>query len=348
MNDKSMGLQTTRKRPTTRDVAELAGVSITTVSFVINNKTDGNVKISEATRQRVLNAVEELNYRPSSAAQSLRTRRSNMLALMIPQIEAPFHPRFASAVQREGEKNNLDVFIYSTRDQLDREQEFIQVLISRGVDGVIIQSYQLTSDDIDELVNAGIAVVITGDSPTHPLADNVMFDETKAAQEMVEYLISKGHRRIGTLAGPESTWGGRLRKQGYLAALQAHNLPIADELIQEADFYYQEAAAPAMEKLLALPDPPTALFCANDFLAANALLFALDAGLSVPDDIAIAGFDNTRQAIMTRPKLTTVNKDINLLAPACLEMLVERINSQKPIPARQKFLDYEIIYRESA
>lgn len=340
--------QTVRKRPTTHDVAELAGVSITTVSFVINNKTDGNVRISDATCQKVWDAVEELNYRPSHAARSLRTRRSNMLALMIPHIEAPFHPRFAGAVQREGEKENLDVFIYSTRDELAREQEFIQVLISRGVDGVIIQSYQLSSDDIDDLVDAGIAVVITGDSPTHPFADNVLFDEAKAVQEVVEYLISKGHRRIGTIAGPESTWGGRLRKQGYLAALQAHDLPIVDELIQEADFYYQEAAAPAMEKLLSLPEPPTAIFCANDFLAANALLFAVDAGLSVPEDIAIVGFDNTRQSIMSRPKLTTIDKDVNMLAPACIKMLVERINSKKPITARQKSLDYEIIYRESA
>lgn len=340
--------QTTRKRPTTHDVAKHAGVSITTVSFVINNKTDGNVKISEATRQKVWEAVDALNYRPSHAARSLRTRRSNMLALMIPQIEAPFHPPFASAVQHEGEKENLDVFIYSTRDELVREQEFVQGLISRGVDGVIIQSYQLSSADIDDLINAGIAVVITGDSPTHPFADNVLFDEAKAAEEMVGFLIGKGHRRIGTLAGPESTWGGRLRKQGYLAALQAHNLPVVDELIQEADFYYQEAAAPAMEKLLSLPEPPTAIFCANDFLAINALLFAVDAGLSVPDDIAIVGFDNTRQATMSRPRLTTVHKDVNVLAGACLEMLVERINSKTPIPARQKFLDHKIIYRESA
>ena len=289
-----------------------------------------------------------MNYRPSNAARSLRTRRTNMLALMIPQIEAPFHPRFAGAVQREAEKENLDVFIYSTRDELAREQEFIQVLISRGADGVITQSYQLSSNDINNLVEAGIAVVITGDSPTHPFADNVLFDETKAAQEVVEYLISRGHRQIGTIAGPESTWGGRLRKQGYVAALQAHNLPVEDDLIQEANFYHQEAAIPAMKKLLSLAEPPTAIFCANDFLAANALLFAVDAGLSVPRDIAIVGFDNTREAIMSRPKLTTIHKDINVLASTCLELLVERINSKKPIPARQKLLDYEIIYRESA
>jgi DNA-binding LacI/PurR family transcriptional regulator len=336
------------KRPTSHDVASLAGVSVTTVSFVVNNKSGGNVRISEDTRKKVWAAVEELNYRPSNAARSLRTRRTNMLALMIPQIEAPFHPRFAGAVQREAEKENLDVFIYSTRDELAREQEFIQVLISRGADGVITQSYQLSSDDINNLVDAGIAVVITGDSPTHPFADNVLFDEPKAAQEVVEYLISQGHQRIGIIAGPESTWGGRLRKQGYLAALQAHNLPIEAALIQEADFYHQEAAVPVMRKLLALSEPPTAIFCANDFLAANALLFAVDAGLSVPKDIAIVGFDNTREAIMSRPKLTTIHKDINMLASACLKLLVERINSNKPIPARQKLLDYEIIYRESA
>ena len=103
-----------------------------------------------------------------------------------------------------------------------------------------------------------------------------------------------------------------------------------------------------MEKLLSLSEPPTAVFCANDFLAANALLFAVDAGLTIPQDIAIVGFDNTREAIMVRPKLTTIHKDVKVLAPACLKLLMERINSKKPIPARQKLLDYQIIYRESA
>ena len=133
------------KRPTNQDVADLAGVSVTTVSFVINNKSGGNVRISEETRKKVWKAVETLKYRPMSAARTLRTKRSNLLALVIPFIETPFQPQFAAAVQREAEKKNLDVFIYSTRNELQQEKNFLEVLIARRIDGVIIHSHRLSS-----------------------------------------------------------------------------------------------------------------------------------------------------------------------------------------------------------
>ena len=131
----AMKPRSTSKRPTSKDVAELAGVSRTTVSYVINKRTGGNIRISDETRRRVWEAVEALNYRPSSAAQTLRTRRSNLLAVMIPRVENPFYPHFAAAIQQEAEKVGLDVIIYSTHNELQREKEFLNVLLRRGVDG---------------------------------------------------------------------------------------------------------------------------------------------------------------------------------------------------------------------
>jgi DNA-binding LacI/PurR family transcriptional regulator len=337
----------TSKRPTSKDVAELAGVSRTTVSYVINERTGGNIRISDETRQRVWEAVEALNYRPSSAAQTLRTRRSNLLAIMIPRVENPFYPHFAAAIQQEAERVGLDVIIYSTHNELQREKDFLNVLLRRGVDGVVTQSFHLSSDDIDRLVEAGIAVVIHGSSPTHPYADNVMLDEAKAAEEAVCYLINQGHRRIATIAGPEVTWTGRLRGQGYLQALQAHGLPVETELIRETRFRRGHGAQ-AMQELLALTNPPTAVFAANDLLAIDALLFAIDSGLSVPDDVAIVGFDNIPEATIVRPRLTTVDKDVSLLGATAVHMLVERIASESSLPSRQKVLGYRLVYRESA
>ena len=336
------------KRPTSQDVAELAGVSITTVSFVINHKSDGNVRISEGTRRKVWEAVKTLGYRPLTAARTLRTKRSNLLALMIPHIETPFQPQFAAAIQREAEKVNLDVIIYGTEDDLDREKYFLEMLIARGVDGVIIHSHQLTRDDLSPLIEAGVAVVIHGDSPSHPLADNVMLDEIQAVQEVITYLIEREHHRIGLISGPEGTWGGRLRKEGYLNGLRAHNIPVQGELIQEADFFIHNAGRIAMQKLLALSRPPTAVFAASDLLAVDALLYAVDSGLSIPADVAIVGFDNTREATRVRPKLTTVHKDVKALAAAAVQMLMKRINSKSRLPARRTIIEHEIIYRESA
>lgn len=339
--------KSTSKRPTSKDVAELAGVSRTTVSYVINERTGGNIRISEETRRRVWKAVEALNYRPSSAARTLRTRRSNLLAVMIPRIETPFYPHFAAAIQLEAEKEQFDVMIFSTHNRVQREKDILNVLLHRGIDGVITQTYQLSGEDLDRLVEAGIAVVVHGDSPTHPFVDNILLDEVSAVEEVVSYLIDKGHRRIATIAGPETSWGGRLRKAGYVKALRAHNIPLKPELIRETRFR-RGCGTQAMQELLALPEPPTAVFAANDLLAVDALLFAIDSGLSVPDDVAVVGFDNNPEAIIVRPRLTTVHKDLSLLGATAVQMLIERINSKDLLPSRQKILGYEIVYRESA
>lgn len=334
-------------RPTSKDVAKLAGVSRTTVSYVINDKSGGNVRISDETRQKVWDAVKTLSYQPVSAAQMLRTNRSNILAVMIPRVENPFYPHFAAAVQSAAEAENYDVMIFTTRNNYEREQELLDVLLRRGIDGVITQSYQWASEDLDRLVKAGIGVVIHGTNPTHPFVDNINLDEAQAAEELITHLINQGHRRIATIAGPGTFWAGQLRKQGYLNALEKHNIPVDTDLILETRFRRGNGAQ-AMQTFLGLPDPPTAVFGANDLVAVDALLYAVDAGLSVPDDIAIVGFDNIPEATIVRPKLTTVHKDVNELGAAAAKMLIERINCGEPLPARQKMLDYEIIFRESA
>jgi DNA-binding LacI/PurR family transcriptional regulator len=215
------------------------------------------------------------------------------------------------------------------------------------VDGLFTQTYLLSTEDLDRLVQADIAVVIYGTTPTHPFVDNIVHDEVKAAEEVVSHLVKQGHRRIATIAGPQTTWGGRLRKQGYLNALKTHGLPIEDELIHETEFKRGNGAK-VMQELLSLPEPPTAVFAANDILAVYALLYVIDSGLSVPDDVAIVGFDDIPETSIVRPRLTTVHKDIDLLGATAVQMLIERMNSEELLPSRQKTLDYEIVYRESA
>jgi DNA-binding LacI/PurR family transcriptional regulator len=190
-------------------------------------------------------------------------------------------------------------------------------------------------------------VVINGDSPRHPFADNMMLDEVKAVEEVMAYLIEQGHQQIATIAGPKTSWAGRLRKQGYLNALQTHNIPVKDELICETQFKRGDGAQ-AMQQLLALPESPTAVFAANDLLAVDALLFAVDSGLSIPDDVAIVGFDDIPEATIVRPQLTTVHKDVHLLGATAVQMVMERFKSDDVLPSRQKKLPHKIIYRDSA
>ena len=336
------------KRPTSKDVADLAGVSRTTVSYVINEKTGGSIRISDETRKKVQDAVKALNYQPIIAARTLRTNRSNLLALMVPHIETPFHPLLAAAIQSEIEDSSFDLIVYGTRDDYQHEKAFLDSLLRRGVDGVIMQTFQLNEDEIDSLVTNGIAVVVLGESPTHPYIDNVVLDEAQAVEEVITYLIDKGYRRIGTIAGPEGTWCGRVRKEGYVRALEARGISIEEELIVEADFFDGESAGQAMQRLLSLPEPPDAVFVASDLMAVKALNSALDLGLSVPEDLAIVGFNDIPLAVMTRPRLTTIRKDVDQISAAAIKLLLERINSEAQIRARQIVLDHKIVYRESA
>ena len=329
------------------DVAEIAGVSRTTVSYVISGRRDKDVRITEETRKKVWDAARALGYQPISAAQTLRSQRSNMVVLMVPDIINLYYPYLETAVQREAEKAGVDVFIYNTHDELQRERDFVDVLLRRGVDGVITQTFRLSEEDIGRLVDAGIAVVIHGNEPTHPYADNVMLDEAKAVEEAVSYLIDQGHRRIGALAGPDTMWTGRLRKAGYINALVSHHIPIDDRLIYETD-YTRESGAAGMAHFLSLPEPPTAIFAADDLLAIGGMLYALDAGLSVPEDVAFVGFDDVPEATIVRPRLTTIHKNVELGGTAAVRMLFERLDSGYLIPSRQEVVGYEIVQRESA
>ena len=299
------------KRPTSKDVAELAGVSRATVSYVINNKSDGNIRISEETFKRVWDAVKELGYHPSLTARALRTNRSNLLALMIPHIRTSFHPLLASSVQNALDGHGMDLIVHSSKDDEQRENAFINSLLGRGVDGVIIQSNHIDKDHLDPLVNSGVAVVVLGNGPRHPYIDNIICNEAQAVEEVVNHLAANGHRRIAIISGPENTWSSRLRVEGYLQGLQYNGIEKRDEYICEAEFFVGSTAIDAMRRLLALPEPPTAVFASNDLLAANALLFAQDNGISVPEQLAIVGFNDTPEACMTRPRLTTIKKDID-------------------------------------
>lgn len=336
-----------KSRITSSDVAELAGVSRATVSYVLNRKSGGNIRISEETQRKVWDAARQLNYHPVAAARMLRTNRSNMFAVMVPRVEAPFYPHFARAIQDAAERAGYDVIIYSTQNDREHEQKFLNVVISRGIDGLVTQTYHLTPEDLDRLRSAGICVVIHGQEPVHAQVDNIVLNETQAVEELVTYLIGKGHRRIAAIAGPAETWSGRLRRAGYESALRKHDIPVCDELIITTR-YRRSHGASAMQQLLAMDNPPTAVFAANDHLAVGALLHAVDAGLQVPDDIAVAGFDDIPDATLVRPQLTTVRKDVEAIGTAAVQLLLERLNGDDTLPARTHTLDYELMIRDSA
>jgi LacI family transcriptional regulator len=336
------------KKPTQGDVAQRAGVSQAMVSYVLNDNPV--VSIPAETRQRILNAVDELGYIPNGAARSLRTRKTYTIASIIPDITNPFYPAFERGIQESAESHGYDLIVYNTGGAAEKERRCLRSVQQGRVDGVIGVLFHLTARDLVVLLERGIAVVrleARGKDASKvdlPL-DNLYVDNVAAARAAVSYLIGRGHTRIGVLNGVRGP--GRARVLGYRQALAEHGITSDESLIRDGDFK-EDGGYKAMQELLTLSPRPTAVFAANDMMAMGALLAVREAGLHVPQDVALVGFDDTPVTRLVTPSLTTVTQFQERLGRRAAEMLFERLDGTAPEHGRYEEMPYELIVRESA
>jgi LacI family transcriptional regulator len=331
-----------------RDVANLAGVSQSTVSRVLSQK-DSDISISEETNRKVFEAVAKLGYYPNLTARSLRTQRTHMIAVMIADISNPFYHFITRTIQDIAVHHDYDVLISNTDHIHAYEQRFCQTMMRRPVDGIVLIPYHLTNDDIDELLRrTGAAITVLGRHITHPGVDVVSADDEKATYDTVRWLIhEKGHHRIGFVSGPPHFSVSVRRQRGYERAMNEAGLEIESRWIQEGDFT-QEAGQRTMVALLALRNKPTAVFSCNDIMAIGALNAARELNLRVPEDIAIVGFDNVPAATLVRPTLTTVAQYPIDMGRLLAEALFERIDGKVVGEQRRFDVRCELIVRQSA
>jgi LacI family transcriptional regulator, galactose operon repressor len=335
-------------RPTQADVARLAKVSQATVSYVLN----GNPAISvpEVTRRRILTAVDELGYVPNGIARSLRTQRTYMIAAVIPDITNPFYPAFERGIQETAEASGYDLIVLNTGGTAEKEQRCVRALQQGRVDGVVGVFFHLKAEDLRPLLERNVALVRLeavrkGESSLDLPLDNLYVDNVAASRTAVEHLIGRGHARIGMIAGQRGPRQARV--SGYRAALGAHGLPLDESLIRDGDFS-EDGGRYAMQSLLDGPRPPTAVFAASDVMAMGALVAIREAGLAVPENIAVVGFDDIPVARLITPRLTTVAPFQENLGVRAAEMLLERLNGTAPEHGRSEEMPYKLIVRESA
>ncbi len=334
------------KRPSSRDVALYAGVSQATVSHVINGRGSGPLRVAPETRDRVLQAIRELGYQPNAAARALRTQRTQLIALMTPDLTNPFYPVLAQSVQAVLIDHAFDLLIFNSEGKAATERRFLDTLMRRGVDGAIVVAWHYEPADVDRVLRAGISLVSVGTDFGHPGVSSVASRDHRGAAEAVRYLVRKGHRRIAHIAGDQATPPGRVRLEGYRAAMEQASLSVDDGLIVYGDFT-RGSTQPLVGQLMARDDPPTAIFAANDTMAADALLTVQTLGYHVPNDVAIVGYDDTTEAQLVRPQLTTMRQSIKLIGHTAAELLLEHISRQDVEP-RRVGLDLELIVRGSA
>lgn len=334
-------------RTTLKDIAQRTNVSIKTVSNVVR-RNDG--RVGAATRERILAAIAELDYRPNLAARQLRRGRVGVIALAIPAVDNPYFAAIARLTVEHAASRGYVVLIDHTDG--DRENE---LTIARGlrrdlIDGIIFNPLMLDEGDIDGS-NPGLPVVLLGERLVDAEVDHVLIDNRVAARVATEHLLGLGRRRIaaiGVIARPPAATA-RLRLEGYAEALAAAGRPVDPDLVIPAEIrsFSREDGAAVMRTLLARADPPDAVFCFNDMIALGAMRAALDAGLRIPQDIALVGIDDIEDGRYATPSLTTVAPDKRALAHLAVDLLIGRIEGTRGEPPRLHLVPFELIVRES-
>ncbi len=337
-----------RKRPTQDDVARLAGVSQTAVSAVLN--AGSRVAISAETRQRVLDAVETLGYVTDGAARSLRTGRTFLVASLIPDITNPFYPAFERGIQDVADANGYVLTAYNTDGLREKELRCLQSILRARVDGLIATPFQVTSEDFAPLIRDGVPVVVFGelnDDPTPLGIDEIFVDDFTAASELVTYLLHQEYLPLAIILCPPDILRREGRVVAYQQRLAARGLTWPDLMVQ-GDDPTEASGYAAMRTLLAGTTVPRAVFATNDMLAIGAMLAIREAGLRVPEDIAVAGFDDITVARLLNPPLTTVAQYPEHLGRRAAEVLFERLSGAVTGAGRRVLMPHQLIVRDSA
>jgi DNA-binding LacI/PurR family transcriptional regulator len=327
---------------TLKDVARLAGVSVKTVSNVVN----GYEFVKPDNRRRVEEALATTGYRPNIGARNLRRGRTGSLALMLPELSIPYFGELAGLVLQAAQKHEWNVLIEQTLGTRDRERATLAALGPHMIDGAIVSPEALHANDFDQL-DAGIPVVMLGEHAVDVPIDHVGIDNVLAAHVATEHLISLGRRRIAAIGAHPHRGTAAQRLEGYRAALTSAGLPVLADLIAPALNYHRRDGAEAMAYLLSLPEPPDAVFCFNDLLAIGALRAAAERGFRVPGDVAIVGFDNNEESAYSLPSLTSIAPDKAAIAGSAVDLVRRRIAGGQDLPTEDVQTPFSLEIRES-
>lgn len=335
-----------RKQPTMYDVAKLAGVSQPTVSRVLN-RTETSAQISEETVQRVLLAVKKLGYRPNTLARSLRTQRTHTIAVMIADLGNSFYHPMVRTIQSIARQHGYEIVISNSDHVYENEKHFCEIVLGRGVDGVIMVPIHLTNAELGHYVSqTHIPFVALGIQIDHPSIDVVYVDDERATYETTRWLIREcGHRSLGYIGVPDNLPPGPRRLRGFRRALADESVETPHFVMTDGDFSL-ESGKQAVEVMLGQGKPPRALMVVNDLMAIGVILALQDAGYNVPNDVAVVGFDNIPEDRIIRPTLSTIEQDPVEIGETMARALFERLENPQT-PRRVYECSFQFIPRQS-
>ena len=326
---------------TLKDVAREAGVSLMTVSRVVNNKGD----IAEATRENVLKAIEKLNYTPNRIARSLVVNKSDFIAIIVPDIANPFFSEMVKGAEKHARDMGYNIILGDTEGLVDNEIQCIDMAIGRKADGIILVAPRIKEEVICQINELVPLIIIDRYVPNEDVIQ-VYVDNLRGAKEAVEYLIELGHRRIGFISGPRDVGNSLRREEGYRRALAHHGIPLDPDLVVVGDFHYQ-SGYDSFDHFMQIEPRPTAIFASNDLMAVGVIQRARQRGLHVPRDVSVVGFDDIFLASVIDPPLTTVRHPMLEMGTRASALLVDRLDQRRD-KQMKKVLENKLVIRKSA
>lgn len=322
------------------DVAKLANVSPATVSRVICHPE----LVSEETRSKVLEVINQVNYKPHIVARQFRTQKTRNILVVVPDITSAFFSKVLRGIEHVALKNGYQVILGDTENNIEREKDYVDLLLQKQVDGMILLTARQDKVRLEEL-STQFPLVLACEYIDGLNVPTVSIDNVSSARKATEHLISLGHTKIAHISGSINVILSRDRLRGFKQAMMSQNLEVESSYIQEGDFKF-ESGYHQMMKLLALEVPPTAVFAFNDEMALGAIKAAKDSGVNVPNDLAVVGFDNIKMSSINEPSITTIDQPKYEIGKKAMEILLKLINNQELHNKKIVFKD-ELIVRGS-
>ena len=329
---------------TIKDIADEAGVSPTTVSRVLNDKPD----VSAKTKKKVQKVIDRCDYNPNSIARGLVLNKSYTLGLVIPDISNPFFPEVAKGIEDKAKAAGYSVIFCNTDNHTRGEKKALELMKSKQVDGMIVSLAinEENEDELAELAEDNFPVVQIDRKIPEADFPAVVIDNQAAAYKAVKYLIELGHQKIAHISGDLAVKTSQDRLTGFKQILVERNLTVPAEWIREGD-YSSQSGYEEMKELLKLEPRPTAVFIANDLMGLGAYEAVFEAGLEIPEDISIVGYDDIDVASVIRPALTTISQPEYELGIAAVEMLLKNLEDGQSLARADRILAAELVERDS-
>ena len=334
------------KKITIKDIGRMANVSHTTVSRALNNKS----RIRNETKEKILSIARDLNYQPNFIARSLVMKRTRTLGLVITTIANPFYIELAQGIETTARGLGYNIILCSTHSDISIEKQYIDMLRSKGVDGIIFTSAHMGDPNIIELAEEEYPIILVNRRTYHPIVmekvDYVGVDNILGGFLAVEHLIKLGHKRIGVIGGSSESSVGFERLEGGKKALTTSGLEVIRDYFLEGDFL-KGSGYQGGKKFLKMDVPPTAIFATNDYMALGTYQAILEEGIKVPEEIALIGFNDIEFTSMKGIELTTIGQKKYEMGSLAVKTLVEKVEGGKLGPSKKIILEPELIIRKT-